>query len=254
MKQEDLIPKFGEYSDNEPLDVPTMTTDFIKEHGFPCPDGYIFKDENGNVINATKIVLEEKKKDVDLTQEQINAMVHDSCVSFCKHCGCGVPRETCTSLGTCKEHDEYRAAIRTHLMEKKKKNEKEYPKTYEGCCKVLGVEGTWHVNSTEWEEYDKLTPYEKKLDYITSRLKQLLICRDAYWKLYGEEIGLDKPWEPYCDYNSPPRYVISCHLGDITKEKYCGQYNKPLSFPTEEMRDAFYEAFKEFIEQCKELL
>lgn len=23
MKQEDLIPKFGEYSDNEPLDIPT---------------------------------------------------------------------------------------------------------------------------------------------------------------------------------------------------------------------------------------
>ena len=43
----------------EPLDVPTMTTEFIKENGgLPCPDGYIFKDENDNVINATKIVLE----------------------------------------------------------------------------------------------------------------------------------------------------------------------------------------------------
>ena len=63
MKQEDLIPKFGEYSDNEPLDVPTMTTEFVKEHGLPCPEGYIFKDENGNVINATKIVLEKKKKE-----------------------------------------------------------------------------------------------------------------------------------------------------------------------------------------------
>ena len=57
----DLIPKFGEYSDNEPLDVPTMTTEFVKEHGLPCPNGYIFKDENGNVINAQKIVLEKKK-------------------------------------------------------------------------------------------------------------------------------------------------------------------------------------------------
>ena len=28
------------------------------------PDGYIFKDENGNVINASKIVLEKKKKGV----------------------------------------------------------------------------------------------------------------------------------------------------------------------------------------------
>ena len=56
----DLIPKFGEYSDNEPLDVPTMTTEFVKEYGLPCPDGYEFRDENGNVINAQKIVLEKK--------------------------------------------------------------------------------------------------------------------------------------------------------------------------------------------------
>ena len=56
----DLIPKFGEYSDNEPLDVPTMTTDFVKEHGLPCPEGYQFVDENGTVINATKIVLKKK--------------------------------------------------------------------------------------------------------------------------------------------------------------------------------------------------
>lgn len=58
----DLIPKFGEYSDNEPLDVPTMTTDFVKEHGLPCPEGYQFVDENGNIINTTKIVLEKKKE------------------------------------------------------------------------------------------------------------------------------------------------------------------------------------------------
>ena len=54
--------KFGEYSDNEPLDIPTMTTEFIKEYGLPCPEGYEFKDENGNVIEAKKIVLEKKPK------------------------------------------------------------------------------------------------------------------------------------------------------------------------------------------------
>lgn len=30
---------------------------------FELPNGYIFKDENGNIINATKIVLEKKKKE-----------------------------------------------------------------------------------------------------------------------------------------------------------------------------------------------
>lgn len=81
------------------------------------PSGYQFVDENGNIINARKIILKkEKKKDpINMTPEQINAMVHDSCVLFCKHCGCGIPRETCTSLGTCNEHDDFRTAIRIQL-------------------------------------------------------------------------------------------------------------------------------------------
>lgn len=82
-----------------------------------CPDGNIFKDENGNVINAQKIVLEKKK---GLTQERINTIVHESCILFCEHCGCGVPRDTCISLGTCKEYDDYRKHIRTHLEKHKK--------------------------------------------------------------------------------------------------------------------------------------
>lgn len=89
------------------------------EEVWHCPEGYIFKDENGNVINATKIVLEKKKKEVILTQEQIDTMVHESCVLFCKHCGCGVPRETCTSLGSCKDHDEYRKSMRTYFEKHK---------------------------------------------------------------------------------------------------------------------------------------
>ena len=35
-----------------------------------CPDGYIFKDDNGNVINAQKIVLEKKKKEYPKTFEE----------------------------------------------------------------------------------------------------------------------------------------------------------------------------------------
>ena len=36
--------------------------DSIKD-AWICPEGYQFVDENGNVINATKIVLEKKKKE-----------------------------------------------------------------------------------------------------------------------------------------------------------------------------------------------
>ena len=125
----------------------------------------------------------------------------------------------------------------------------EYPKTYEECLKVLGIEGGRLMFNNSG-----ITQYERELYIKMNNLSKLLICRDAYWKIAGEEMGLGKPWEPDCNYNSPPRYIISCYFGDIIKEKYCGQYNRPLSFPTEEMRDAFYENFKKEIEICKELL
>lgn len=125
------------------------------------------------------------------------------------------------------------------------KKKRGYPKTYTECCRVLGVSEFEynHTGTNVW--------YRHKL---MATLDKLMLCRDAYWKLYGEEMGLGKPWEPDYDYNSPPKYIISCYFGDIIKEKYCGQYNRPLSFPTAEMRDAFYENFKKEIEICKELL
>ena len=47
--------------------VDKLSSRWVNE--FNLPDGYIFKDENGNVINATKIVLEKKKKEYPKTYE-----------------------------------------------------------------------------------------------------------------------------------------------------------------------------------------
>ena len=159
---------------------------------FICPEGYQFVDENGNVINATKIVLEKK--------------------------------------------------------------EKEYPKTYEECCKVLGI-----------DEYDLVQDYRVgKIRNIQSErieklniLNKLLICRDAYWKIAGEEKGLGKPWEP--DYDSGVnKYGIICMNGVVQESNPTTNWerhlNKVLEFPTAEMRDAFKENFDPDIEFCKELL
>ena len=141
------------------------------------PDGYQFVDEDGNVINAKKIVLEKKDNG--------------------------------------------------------------YPNTYEECVEILG------------RSADVTYGYKK---YVLHTLQMLLVCRDAYWQIAGQEMGLEGMWEPDYDYSSPPKYIISCYFGDIIKEKYCGQYNRLLSFPTEEMRDAFYENFNKEIEICKEFL
>ena len=148
-------------------------------------EGYQFKDENGNVINAKKIVLEKKKK--------------------------------------------------------------EYPKTYEECLSILQIKGYDIIAYVpSWTEYEK-TLYQQVL-----KLRELIICRDAYWKIAGEEMGLGKPWSPSDSDYITGRYCIFVHRGNIicdTPAQDC-----ILTFPTEEMRDAFYENFMVLIEFCMELL
>lgn len=140
------------------------------------PEGYVFKDENGNPINTNMIVLEKKKN--------------------------------------------------------------EYPKNYEECCEVLGC-----VAGYVWGGY--------KGDLIKT-FHMLYICREAYWKLYGEEMGFDGPWSPTDSDYITGRYCIFVYRGSIicdTPAQDC-----ILTFPTAEIRDAFYEAFRNEIEICKELL
>ena len=122
------------------------------------------------------------------------------------------------------------------------KKKKEYPKTFLGCCDVLGIEDliSRGVNGYRSELLDAF--------------QKLLICRDAYWKLYGKEMGLGKPWEP--DWKKQDKkYIISVFEDTVIYfENETYNRNAILAFPTEEMRDTFYENFKNEIEQCKELL
>ena len=116
-----------------------------------------------------------------------------------------------------------------------------FPKTYEECCKVLGVDSVINDNrGYRWE--------------LLCSLQELLVCRDAYWKIAGEQMGLGKPWEPeYIEGVVNTYYTIYI----FNNKLFCAgtsHRNSVLSFPTEEMRDAFYENFKELIELVKELL
>ena len=145
---------------------------------FICPEGYIFKDENGNVINTTKIVLEKKKN--------------------------------------------------------------KYPKTYDECCKVLNTDDDSIIDISVPLHYN----------HLLISFTQLLICRDAYWKIAGDEMGLGKPWEPS---GNKDCFVISRSCGEVFLFESGGDC-EPFEFPTKEMRDAFKENFDPDIEFCKELL
>ena len=139
-----------------------------------------------------------------------------------------------------------------HDIEELKK--KEYPKTYEECCYVLGFENTELVFEDDYRDINPPKEQWKRLGLI-NQFNKLLICRDAYWKIAGEEMGLGKDlsWVP--DWMClDPLYVILYQYHNIYKAKVNGGTSCILVFPTPEMRNAFYEAFKELIEECKELL
>lgn len=52
-----------------------------------------------------------------MTEKDIDKIVHLAKVEFCRNCGCGISRDTCTSLGTCKEHDNFSEAFRKQIEE-----------------------------------------------------------------------------------------------------------------------------------------
>lgn len=163
------------------LDKAGQITDFEYEGlAYTLPDGYIFKDENGNTINATKIVLGKKKN--------------------------------------------------------------EYPKTYVECCKVLGVSEFEynHTGTNVWYRHE-----------LMATLDKLILCRNAYWKIAGDEMGLGKPWEPNRHGNK--KYTIEYYDGVIIRASSLLD-NRILAFPTAEMRDAFKENFDPDIAICKEFL
>ena len=131
-----------------------------------------------------------------------------------------------------------------------------YPKTYKECCDVLLIPPyynlRYHTYQRGYYEYatsNSLISLQDKLN----TLGKIIICRDAYWKILGEEMGLDKSWEPDWTNLDQLKYCIWVDVGEIiTMTNVRGQHI--LAFPTEEMRDAFYENFKDLIEQCKKLL
>ena len=125
----------------------------------------------------------------------------------------------------------------------------EYPKTYEECCEMLGSDPSRIIVLSNRKD---IIHEKNKHCYEMYNLYQLLICRDAYWKIAGEQKGLGKPWEPDFSDDSP-KYNIFNYENEITlsDNKWSSRI---LAFPTIEMRNAFYENFKYLIELCKELL
>jgi hypothetical protein len=112
----------------------------------------------------------------------------------------------------------------------------QYPKTYDECVDMFNCT-VETVNLT-----------------TIAALRKLIYCRNAYWKIAGEQMGLGKPWEPKHEYDEEIFFIYCDRVNGINKGQGFPTDNFCLCFPTKEIRDAFYENFKELIEICKEFL
>ena len=124
------------------------------------------------------------------------------------------------------------------------KNKPKYPKTYKECCDILGYNASYDLNN--------ITTHDCVYDYKLQTLYKLLICRDAYRKIAGEQMGLKEPWKPEWNWREYKFCIVT--LYDKIEKSRVGSQNYILAFPTEEICDIFFENFKELIEECKELL
>lgn len=120
------------------------------------------------------------------------------------------------------------------------KKQPQYPKTYEECYDEDNNELHFiYVDKNERDLYESFI--------------KLIRCRNAYWKIAGEQMGLGKPWEPDWTDNYQKKWTINFYQGEIelTSETNVGFI---LAFPTKEMRDAFFENFKYLIKKCMRLI
>ena len=132
------------------------------------------------------------------------------------------------------------------------KKQPHYPKTYEECCDILYIETNRTIEDDDCLGYRDITQYDINLLTQLRYFRKLLICRDAYWKIAGEQMGLNEPWKPdWTDSNF--KYCLK-KMGDNIEKSSEMTISCILAFPTEEIRDIFYNNFKNTIEQCKELL
>ena len=127
---------------------------------------------------------------------------------------------------------------KTYAVRKQSK----YPKTYEECLEILGYNIAHTIPMNHGHN-----------SLLMMKFQRLFIYRDAYLRIAGKEMGLGKPWEPDWLNTEQDKFVLYTHNNVICSNCFILGHNV-LAFPTAEMRDAFYENFKELIEQCKELL
>lgn len=119
-----------------------------------------------------------------------------------------------------------------------------YPKTYEEACKILGFK----------EPYKhKINAHNPKYGDILLAFYTLLLCRDAFWLVAGQELELEGNWKPDIVNGVYTASIIN-RSGNVVKDSGFDSENKLLMFHSDEVRNKFLEYFGHLITVCKDLI
>ena len=124
------------------------------------------------------------------------------------------------------------------ILRRKKPELSEFPNTFSKCELEIGA--------IDLAKSPFLFYAKKGKEKAISSLLKLIICRDAWWKLLG--------WNPDWYNTDDCKFGIGTYKNEIKKDMCVFQYNRILVFPTSDVRDKFFEVFKDYIEEAKEFL
>lgn len=125
------------------------------------------------------------------------------------------------------------------------------PKTWEEYCDKMRGKNSYYFEET----FDKITSSHFSREPFLSEFKDKKDVKSfvSFSKLFKLRKDWIKNWEPDWTNNSQRKYVICNYSGEVIKDISLSTAHC-LSFPTPEMRDEFFDCFKDYLEQAKDLI
>lgn len=124
-------------------------------------------------------------------------------------------------------------------------------RSWEEYCNKIQGKSSYYIDNVDYKMISsqfESTPFLEEFD--NKEDAEAFAALGKLLKLRKDWIG---DWKPDWT-DSDPKFIINNFKNKI--EHGCTNFNisRPMSFPTEEMRDEFYESFKDLLEVAKPLL
>ena len=144
-----------------------------------------------------------------------------------------------------KERSSDRKIILKKIEDKRVRTWEEYSKKMEGKDSYYYDETINEIRSARFNDGPLLSEFEDKEE------AEAFAAFGKLRKFRKDWIG---EWEPDYENDCEPKFAIITVENKISKEGENYTVNSSMSFPTEKMRDEFFDTFKDLLEQAKTLL